>query len=69
MNLKEDPEIVAKNLSKLSYGFSSADIANICNEACILAVRNNLTVFFPLNPLLPFLPIKIANIIYSSLDN
>ena len=33
------------------------------------ALPNNLTVFFPLNPLLPFLPIKIANIIYSSLDN
>ncbi len=42
MNLKEDPEIVAKNLSKLSYGFSSADIANICNEACILSVRNKV---------------------------
>ena len=33
------------------------------------ALPNNLTVFFPLNPLLPFLPIKIATIIYSSLND
>ena len=30
----------AKRLSSLSPGFSGADIANVCNEAAIYAVRN-----------------------------
>jgi AFG3 family protein len=42
MNLDGNPEEVAEKLSKLSYGFSCADIANICNEACILSVRNKV---------------------------
>lgn len=44
MNLDDSQTIedLAYNLSKLSFGFSAADIANICNEACILSVRKNL---------------------------
>jgi len=32
---------VAKRLSDLSPGFSGADIANLCNEAAIIATRRN----------------------------
>ena len=44
MNLDDSQTIedLAYNLSKLSFGFSAADIANICNEACILSVRKDL---------------------------
>jgi AFG3 family protein len=42
--LKIDPNKslsdVAKRLSELSPGFSGADIANLCNEAAIIAIRN-----------------------------
>jgi ATP-dependent metalloprotease FtsH len=41
LNLKDNIEDVTKRLSNLSFGFSGADISNICNEACILSVRNN----------------------------
>ena len=41
MNLDEEPNILSETLSKQSFGFSGADIANICNEACILSVRCN----------------------------
>jgi len=41
MNLDTDPNILSELLSKQSFGFSGADIANICNEACILSVRYN----------------------------
>jgi len=41
LNLKDNIEDVIKKLSNLSFGFSGADISNICNEACILSVRNN----------------------------
>ena len=46
MNLDDSLSIedMAYNLSKLSFGFSAADIANICNEACILSVRKGLEV-------------------------
>jgi len=30
---------IAKRLSELSPGFSGADIANLCNEAAIIATR------------------------------
>ena len=33
-------EDYAKRLATLTYGFSGADLANLCNEAAILAVRN-----------------------------
>ena len=34
-------EDYSKRLATLTYGFSGADLANLCNEAAILAVRNN----------------------------
>lgn len=41
--LKVDPNVelrtIAKRLSELSPGFSGADIANLCNEAAIIATR------------------------------
>ena len=36
-----DKETYAKKLSALTPGFSGADIANICNEAAIMAARND----------------------------
>ena len=35
------PDIDFKNLARLTSGFSGADIANLLNEAAILAARNN----------------------------
>ena len=40
MRLEDGMEKIAEILSKQCFGFSCADIANICNEASILAVRN-----------------------------
>lgn len=40
-NKKIDPSIDFDNLAKRTVGFSGADIANILNEAAILAVRGN----------------------------
>ncbi len=40
-NKKLDPSIEFDNLSRRTVGFSGADIANIMNEAAILAVRGN----------------------------
>ena len=40
-NKKIDPSIDFDNISKRTVGFSGADIANIMNEAAILAVRSN----------------------------
>ncbi len=37
-----DKETYSKKLSSLTPGFSGADIANICNEAAIMAARKNL---------------------------
>lgn len=43
--LKIDPKAemraIAKRLSELSPGFSGADIANLCNEAAIIATRKS----------------------------
>jgi len=41
MELSENIEKMANHLSKQSFGLSCADIANICNEASILSVRQN----------------------------
>ncbi len=41
MTLECEPDELSEVLSKQSFGFSGADIANICNEACILSVRYN----------------------------
>jgi len=43
MQLEEEIDVLAKLLSKQSFGFSGADIANICNEASILSVRRENT--------------------------
>ncbi len=32
---------IAKKMSALTPGFSGADISNVCNEAAIIAARNN----------------------------
>lgn len=40
-------EKYAKRLATLTPGFSGADIANICNEAAILAARNNRKAVTP----------------------
>jgi AFG3 family protein len=37
-------ETCAKRLATLTPGFSGAEISNLCNEAAILAARNNKTV-------------------------
>ena len=37
---EEKPKI-AKRMASLTPGFNGADIAQICNEAAILAVREN----------------------------
>ena len=42
VNDKFDKEEYAKKLASLTPGFSGADIANICNEAAIIAARGNL---------------------------
>lgn len=31
----------SRRLATLTYGFSGADLANLCNESAILAVRKN----------------------------
>lgn len=39
--LKLDPNLETKFLSKQTPGFSGADIANVCNEAALIAARGN----------------------------
>lgn len=39
--LKLDPELDRSFLAKQTPGFSGADIANVCNEAALIAARNN----------------------------
>ena len=40
-NIQTINEISTQKLAEQSFGFSGADISNVCNEACILAVREN----------------------------
>ena len=40
-NIKLDGNIDRKFLAKQTPGFSGADIANVCNEAALIAARNN----------------------------
>jgi len=48
LNLPEDlMDKYAKRLATITPGFSGSDIANICNEAAILAARNNRTQAIP----------------------
>lgn len=37
----KDKDQYARRLASLTPGFSGADIANLCNEAALLAARNN----------------------------
>jgi len=40
-NIKVAPEVTALTLSEMTPGFVGADIANICNEAALIAARRN----------------------------
>ena len=44
---KQTLDDYAKRLATLTYGFSGADLANLCNEAAILAVRNKKDYVYP----------------------
>src|SRR5690554_2106786 len=39
--IKLGPEVDAKKLSALTPGFAGAEIANVCNEAALIAARSN----------------------------
>lgn len=39
--LKVDPEVGADKLASLTPGFAGAEIANVCNEAALIAARKN----------------------------
>jgi len=41
LTLKDEPGFLAERLAALTPGFAGADIANLCNEAAIIAARNN----------------------------
>ncbi len=41
LKMKDDKDFIAKRLAVLSPGFSGADIANVCNEAALIAARNS----------------------------
>jgi AFG3 family protein len=41
LDVKYDMEEYAKRLATLTPGFSGADIKNLCNEAAIIAARND----------------------------
>ncbi len=41
VKLKQDAASVAKRLAALTPGFAGADIANICNEAALIAARSD----------------------------
>lgn len=40
-NIKVDPALDVEQLARQTGGFSGADIANVCNEAALIAARNN----------------------------
>ena len=40
-NLKVDKNLDLEQLARQTQGFSGADIANVCNEAALIAARNN----------------------------
>jgi len=40
LKLSDDIEEVAKRMASLTPGFAGADIANVCNEAALIAARN-----------------------------
>jgi hypothetical protein len=45
LKLEKEPEHYAKPLAALTPGFSGADIANVCNEAALIAARKGLQDF------------------------
>ena len=40
-NLKVNSKLDVEQLARQTQGFSGADIANVCNEAALIAARNN----------------------------
>jgi len=42
-NIKYDPNLDIELLARQTAGFSGADIANVCNEAALIAARHNKT--------------------------
>lgn len=40
LKLDEDPSYYSERLAALTPGFAGADIANVCNEAALVAARN-----------------------------
>ncbi|MBK7870860.1 MAG: ATP-dependent zinc metalloprotease FtsH [Saprospiraceae bacterium] len=40
-NIKKSPDVTAFALSEMTPGFAGADIANVCNEAALIAARRN----------------------------
>ncbi len=42
-NIKVSPEVLAITLSEMTPGFVGADIANVCNEAALIAARREKT--------------------------
>ena len=46
-NVKISPDVDVNLLARQTPGFSGADIANVCNEAALIAARNNKTVVEP----------------------
>ncbi|HMN89953.1 MAG TPA: ATP-dependent zinc metalloprotease FtsH [Saprospiraceae bacterium] len=40
-NIKKAPDVTAFALSEMTPGFAGADIANVCNEAALIAARRN----------------------------
>ena len=44
LQIEGEPKTLASNLAKQSFGFSGADIYNVCNEASILTIRNKATM-------------------------
>ncbi|MFK7931878.1 MAG: ATP-dependent zinc metalloprotease FtsH [Saprospiraceae bacterium] len=40
-NIKTGPDMDAYNLAEMTPGFAGADIANVCNEAALIAARRN----------------------------
>ena len=41
LKLSDSVDEIAERMSALTPGFSGADIANVCNEAALIAARNN----------------------------
>lgn len=44
LKLDQDPKYYSQRLAALTPGFAGADIANVCNEGALIAVRNEKTV-------------------------